>query len=92
MKIELKQIVDQLTEALSLGEGFKIAACFGDDDKENIESWIVVKVLEDGTLLPQSNMRFKNIKEMFDKYSKELANHSVRKTLEEVFGTENLTE
>ena len=51
MKIELKEIVDQLTAAVGLSEGYKVAANISED--EHITGWTIVKVEEDGTLIPQ---------------------------------------
>lgn len=68
MKVELKQIVDQLTEAIGLKEGYKVSAMIDDSKENQLVGWMVVKVLEDGTLLPQSELKFKNIKELIEFY------------------------
>ena len=68
MKVELKQIVDQLTEAVGLEDGYKVSAMIDDSKEEQLVGWMIVKVLEDGTLLPQSEFKFKNIKELIEFY------------------------
>lgn len=67
MKIELKPIIDQLTEAIGLMEGYKVSAMIDDHDDKLI-GWMIVKVLEDGTILPQPGDRFSNIKELIEAY------------------------
>jgi len=68
MKIELKPIVDQLTEAIGLMEGYKVSAMIDDDHDDKLVGWMIVKVLEDGTILPQSTDRFSSIKELIEAY------------------------
>lgn len=62
MKIELKQIVDQLTEAMGLSNGQKVSALI--DDDEQLVGWAIVNVQEDGTINPASEKRFDSIKEL----------------------------
>jgi len=50
MKVELKQIIDQLTEAIGLEPPKKVAAVL--DDNANIIGWTIREVAEDGTLIP----------------------------------------
>ena len=67
MKVELKQIVDELTDAVGLDKKkFKIAAMV---DGEKIIGWNTVSVYEDGTIAP-TGARFKNIKELIQYYEK----------------------
>ena len=67
MKVELKQIVDELTDAVGLDKKkFKIAAMV---DGEKIIGWNTVSVYEDGTIIP-TGARFKNIKELIQYYEK----------------------
>ena len=67
MKVELKQIVDELTDAVGLDKKkFKIAAMV---DGEKIIGWNTVSVYEDGTIVP-TGARFKNIKELIKYYEK----------------------
>ena len=62
MKIELKEIVDELTDALDLPSGKKVAALIEND---KLVGWTIVNVYEDGTIKPTSEKKFKNIKELF---------------------------
>ena len=66
MKVELKQIIDQLTEACGLDEGYKVSALI--DDNENIVGWTIVKVCEDGRIEPINDVKFKNIDELINAY------------------------
>ena len=66
MKVELKQIIDQLTEAIGLSDGLKVCAII---DNENIIGWSIVEVKEDGTILPiEGAPKYNNIKELFNTY------------------------
>jgi len=65
MKVELKQIIEQLTELVGLEDGYKVAALV--DTKTNVvEGWYVVKVLEDGRIIPIETLNFKTVKEMME--------------------------
>ena len=64
MKVELKQIIDQLSNALDFDEKKKVAALVED---EKIVGWTVVDVQDDGTLIP-SDDRFATLKELFTFY------------------------
>lgn len=66
MKVELKQIIDQLTETCDLKKGWKVSALI--DDNENIIGWTIVKVYNDGRIEPLKNIRFNNIKELIEAY------------------------
>ncbi len=66
MKVELKPIIDQLSEALDFEEKKKVAALVED---EKIVGWTVVNVQDDGTLIPiPSADRFNTLKELFTFY------------------------
>lgn len=65
MKVELKQIIDELTDAINLPKGQKVSALI---DVDKIVSWTIVEVHEDGTINPISNKRFNNIKELISEY------------------------
>lgn len=62
MKIELKPIIDQLTEALGIREGYKVAAVTEDDA---LIEWTIVKVYEDGGIKELSASTYKTINELF---------------------------
>lgn len=70
MKIELKQIIDQLSEAINLDNGYKVCAMIDSDKDNEIVGWNIVKVLDDGTIIPQNDYKFKNIKELITTYIK----------------------
>lgn len=61
MKIELKEIIDELTNALDLPSGEKVAALIEND---KLVGWTIVNVYENGTIKPTSEKKFKNIKEL----------------------------
>lgn len=65
MKVELKQIIDQLTEACGLDEGYKVSALI---DNENIVGWTIVKVFDDGRIEPYNNIKYNNIDELINAY------------------------
>ena len=67
MKIELKPIIDQLTEAMELPTGRKVAALI-DDDNVSLVGWTVVKSNEDGTIEPISTERYNTIKDLIELY------------------------
>jgi hypothetical protein len=62
MKVELKQIIDQLSDALDLAEDQKVAALVED---EEIVGWTIVNVFENGVITPVNNKKFTDIKDMF---------------------------
>lgn len=65
MKVELKQIIDELTDAINLPNGQKVSALV---DNEKIVGWTIVNVHEDGTIVPISDKKFNNIKELISEY------------------------
>ena len=68
MKVELKEIINQLTEALNLDEGFKVSALI-DDTTSKIVGWTIVEVADDGTIsMVDKDMKFNTIKELLDNY------------------------
>jgi hypothetical protein len=70
MKVELKPIIDQLSELLELPEGLKVSVLVNDNDE--IVGWTIVKVSEDGTISPITDKRFKSIKELEEGSSPEV--------------------
>jgi len=68
MKVELKQIIDQLTEACCLSDGYKVSALIDDENDNKIVGWTIVKVYEDGRIEPLKNINFKSIKELIEAY------------------------
>lgn len=65
MKIELKQVIDQLTDALNLDENQKVAALV---DNEEIVGWTIVNVAEDGTITPVDGNKFTTLKDLLTFY------------------------
>ena len=65
MKVELKEIVDQLTEAIELKPGYKVSALIDTDNNDNLCGWMIVQESEDGT-------KFNNLKELLEAYMREL--------------------
>lgn len=67
MKVELKQIIDQLSETCNLDGNHKVSALI-DDTNDTIVGWTIVRVYEDGTIKPLDNLRYKSIKELIEAY------------------------
>ena len=65
MKVELKQIIDELTDAISLPKGQKVSALV---DIDKIVGWTIVEVHEDGSINPITDKRFNNLKELISEY------------------------
>lgn len=61
MKIELKEIINQLSEAIQLDNGTKVSAII---DGNSIVGWTIVTVFDDGTIKPISDKVYKNLKEL----------------------------
>ena len=91
MKVELKQIIDELTDAINLPKGQKVAAVI---DIDKIVCWTIVDVHEDGSIKPISDKKFNNLKELIEKYHEQNKKaveikdkiFSLRKNLEDLKG------
>ena len=68
MKIELKDIVDQLTEAIDLKPGYKVSALIDTDNGDKLCGWMIVQESEDGTVRPVDGTKFNNLKELLKAY------------------------
>lgn len=74
MKVEIKEIVDQVTDAIRarnygnvrLNDGYKVAIC---QENGHIVGWVIVKIEDDGTLTPQSR-EFKDLSDLFENWHK----------------------
>ena len=66
MKIELKPIIEQLTEAIGLPDGKKVAALIEDDG--SLVGWTIVKYQEDGTIQRISDEKYDTIKDLIEAY------------------------
>jgi len=68
MKVELKEICEQITEALPLKKNHKVAACFENPENGKLVGWIIVKEnKKTGAIEPQGE-RYQNLKDLFDAY------------------------
>ena len=67
MKVELRQIIDQLTEALELPKGRRVCAYILDDN-ETIVGWNICEVYEDGKIGTTYIQSCANIKELLEKF------------------------
>jgi hypothetical protein len=72
MKVELKEIVDQLTEAIELKPGYKVSALIDTDNNDKLCGWMIVQESEDGTITPVDGTKFNNLKELLEAYVCEL--------------------
>jgi hypothetical protein len=68
MKVELKQIIDQLSETCNLDKGYKVSALIDDENDNKIVGWTIVKVYDDGKIKPLNDVKFKSIKELIETY------------------------
>jgi hypothetical protein len=73
MKVELKEIVDQLTEAIELKPGYKVSALIDTDNNDKLCGWMIVQESEDGTITPVDGTKFNNLKELLEAYVCELS-------------------
>ena len=72
MKVELKEIVDQLTEAIDLKPGYKVSALIDTDNGDKLCGWMIVQKSEDGSVTPVDGTKFNNLKELIKAYVCEL--------------------
>ena len=72
MKVELKEIVDQFTEAIELKPGYKVSALIDTDNNDKLCGWMIVQESEDGTVIPVDGTKFNNLKELLKAYVCEL--------------------
>ena len=69
MKIELKLVCDQLTELLNLSSNRKVSAVIDEEYDNEFLGWCLVRVEEDGTIIPQLGTRVSTIKELYDNFN-----------------------
>ena len=67
MKVELKQIVDQLSEACNLDKNHKVSALIDTLD-DTIVGWTIVEIFDDGSIKSINDVKFNSIKELFQAY------------------------
>lgn len=66
MKVELKEIIDQLTELITLKKNYKVVALVED---ERVVGWTIGEIIEDGAIvLPPEPVKYKTIKELASDY------------------------
>lgn len=63
MTIELKEIVNQISEAIGLPQGYKVSALIDEENENKLVGWTIVKVYDDGKIEPV-NKNFNNLKEL----------------------------
>ena len=74
MNVELKPIIDQLSDALPLTKPLKVAAIIDEENNNEIIGWTIVYVHEDGTISKSSLKEkmlfgiFGTLKELFNYY------------------------
>lgn len=68
MKLELKVVVDQLTEALGIKDDRKVAALFDEQNDNEFIGWCIVRYKEDGKIIPILGTKYQTIKELFENF------------------------
>lgn len=68
MKVELKNICEQLTEAINLKKNHQVAACFKEPGSDELVGWIIVKKDKNGTITPISE-KYENLKSLLNNYT-----------------------
>ena len=75
MKVELKQIINQLSEAIGFEQSRKVVA-YIDENTDEIVGWGICNVADDGTITPlkcnepENGNYYKNIKELIENNKK----------------------
>lgn len=82
MAIELKEIVNQISEAIGLPQGYKVSALIDEENENKLVGWTIVKVYDDGKIEPV-NKNFNNLKELIANFdTKEVDLEKELKTLD----------
>ena len=68
MKIELKLVIDQLTELLNLSGNRKVSAVINEEYDNEFLGWCLVRQEENGQIIPQLGTRVATIKELFENF------------------------
>ena len=66
MKIELKKILEQLTDICDLPNDHKVAAIIDEDNNNEILGWEIVKVYENNAILPIDAKVYITIKDLIE--------------------------
>lgn len=68
MKVELKEIINQLTECFDFDKNVKVSALI-DENTHEIVGWTLVKVNEDGSMeMIDESEKFDSLKSLFQFY------------------------
>ena len=67
MTIELKEIVNQISETIGLPQGYKVSALIDEENENKLVGWTIVKVYDDGKIEPV-NKNFNNLKELITNF------------------------
>ena len=69
MKIDLKIICDQLTEAIGIKDKRKVAALIDDQNDNEFIGWCIVRYnTENGEIIPMLGTKCKTLKELFENF------------------------
>ena len=69
MKIDLKIVCDQLTEAIGIKDDRKVAALIDDQNDNEFIGWCIVRYnKENGEIIPMLGTKCKTLKELFEKF------------------------
>ena len=69
MKIDLKIVCDQLTEAIGIKDNRKVAALFDDQNDNQFIGWCIVRYNpENGEIVPILDTKCQTIKKLFEKF------------------------
>lgn len=68
MKLDLKIVCDQLTEAIGIKDNHKVAAVIDEEYDNEFLGWCLVRQEENGQIIPQLGTRVATIKELFENF------------------------
>lgn len=68
MKLDLKIVCDQLTEAIGIKDNRKVAAVIDEEFDNEFLGWCLVRQEENGQIIPQLGTRVATIKELFEEF------------------------
>jgi hypothetical protein len=67
MKNILKEINEQLSEAIHLAYGYKVSALIDDKQDDKIVGWTIVQIFDDGNIKPVGR-KYNNLRELIKSY------------------------
>ena len=68
MKLDLKIVCDQLTEAIGIKDNRKVSAVINEEYDNEFLGWCLVRQEENGQIIPQLGTRVATIKELFENF------------------------